>query len=333
MKAVPTHLLTNLNSVQQLYLFREEAFDNRDSMAVASFDSIQKAFDNYFISFLNDQSIDKDEISKNIFLRSILENYSSGRKNIRLVHNISELSKPDNSWHSNFLFQLSIDLASNFPEAKTDLTLKSVPKDWDRYFRLPKYNFTIGGVASDFSGWKNLGLDKLPISSLYIIDPYFLKDSKRAAINLPEVIKGLVGNRSNVKAIEIALFVKHDLNDPKFQKTKEANYHKLNEILKDLYPNKKFKSSIFYIPESKMHDRYLFTNFYYLSIGKGFNVYNEKGKVDGQKSSNLDIQLLDEPNAFKVYLKRLMEVRHWIEGSIGNLEYSGELPSKLFSVL
>lgn len=333
MKAVPTHFITNLNSVQKLHSFMEEAFDNRDFPAVASFDLIRKAFDNYFISFLNDQSIDKDEISNNIFLRSILENYSSGRKNIRLLQNFVEISNPDISWQRNFLFQLTIDLASNFPKVKTDLTLKSIPKDWDRYFRLPKIKFTIGGIASDFTGWKNLALDKLPINSLYIIDPYFLKDRKLAEINLPEIVKGLVGNRSSVKAIEIALFVKHDLNDPRFQKTKEANYHKLNEILKNLYPNKNFVLSILYIPESKMHDRYLFTNFYYLSIGKGFNIYNERKKTDQQKSNNLDIQLLTEPSSFKVYLKRLMEVRNWIDGSTGILEYSGELPSRLLSVL
>jgi hypothetical protein len=333
MNSLPTHLITNLDSVQQLHTLREEAFDNRDSPAVASFELIRKAFENYFISFLNNQSIDKDEISKNIFLRSILENYSSGRKNIKLLQNVAEISKPDNSWQSSFLFQLTMDLASNFPEVNTDLTLKSIPKDWDRYFRLPKIKFTIGGIASDFKGWNNLGLDKLPINSLYIIDPYFLKDRKLAEINLPEIVKGLVGKRSNVKALELDLFVKHDLNDPKFQKTKEADYQKLNEILKNLYPNKNFVLSILYIPGSKMHDRYLFTNFYYLSSGKGFNVYNERKKLDQQKSNNLDIQLLAEPNAIKAILKRLSEVKNWIEGSTLNLEYSGTMPTKLLSVL
>src|SRR5690606_19239324 len=111
-----------------------------------------------------DRKIDKDEISKNIFLRSIVENHASGRKNISLFKNAEELLKGYNSWKTSFLFQLSIDLASNFQEAKTDLTFKSMPKDWDRYFKVPKNSFTIGGIASDFAGWNNLGLDKLPIS-------------------------------------------------------------------------------------------------------------------------------------------------------------------------
>lgn len=333
MKAVPTHLLTNLDSVQQLHTLKEEAFDNRDFPAVASFDLIRKVFDSYFISFLNNQSIDKDVISNNIFLRSIMENSFSGRKNIRLLQNVAELAKPDSSWQSNFLFQLSIDLASNFPEANTDLTLKSIPKDWNRYFRLPKSNFTIGGIASDFNNWKNLRLDKLPISSLYIIDPYFLKERKLASINLPEILHGLIGNRNNVKEIEIALFVKIDRNDPNVQKTKDANYSELNELLKGAYPNKQFRTSILYIPESKMHDRYLFTNFYYLSSGKGFNVFNDKKMLNQQKSNNLDIHLLANPEAFKNYLNRLGEVRNWINNSTMTLEYSGELPNKLFSAL
>lgn len=332
MREVPSHLLTDLDSVQRLHSFKEEVFDNRDFSGVASFDSIRKAFDTFYVTFLNNQAVDKDLISKNDFLRLILENYSSGRKNIRLIKNTSELSEDNNSWKNSFLFQVSIDILSRNPEIKSDLKLKNFPKDWDRFFKVPKSNYTIGGLASDFTTWKNINLDKLPINSIYLVDPYFLKDRKLAEVNLPEIIQGLIGNRSNVKSIEIAIFGKMDRNDPNFKRTKEENHVMINTILSRLYPNKNFKTAILYIPESKMHDRYLFTNFYYLSSGKGFNVYNDRKKLDQQKSNNLDIHILSEPNAFKNYLQRLSEVRNWINSSRLSLEYSGQIPTNLFEV-
>lgn len=333
MKTVPAHLLTDLASVEELDSYSLEAFANRDFRSVESLNNILKAFNSHYVSFLNSQSIDKELIAKNIFLRSIMENYSSGRNNIRILKSLYEVSIEEQEWERQYLYQLSLDLSSNLKTSKVDVSLKSLPKDWDRYFKLGNLNYTIGGVASDFPGWENTGLEKFPIKTLYIIDPYFMKDRNLAIKNLSKLLTGLLGKKNPFKEIEIALFVKKDNNDTSFQKTKMENFQELNKTLLNDFPGKNFNSSILYIPESKMHDRHLLTNFYHLTAGKGFCIYNEKNKLDTQKSNNLDIKLLGDPKSFNAFYKKLIEIKNWIDSSRLTLEYSGELPNKLFSIL
>lgn len=334
MKAIPAHLLTDLASVRELHLKMEAAFDERDFKAIESFRDITNAFESYHISFINSAPIDSEQAARNQFLRSLLNNYSLGKSNVRIIPSESDINQNTDNWHKQFLFQFTVDVLSKLTLKDVPLSLKSIPKDWDRYFKLSNYTYKAGGPESDFNGWSSTSLDKLPIEAIIIVDPYFLSDWKKAEINLTEILNGLIGKRNPNNTFELSLFVKRDYNAKDFSQTKALNFSTLKTLVKSLYPKMKFDLSLFYIPESKMHDRYIFTNFYYIVSGAGFNIYNQNKKLSTQKSNNLDIHLITDLKSYQNYQKRLREVKSWVLGiTFNSSEYSGSIPKKLFEAI
>lgn len=172
-----------------------------------------------------------------------------------------------------------------------------------------------------FNSWKDLKIvSKCPTNSIIIIDNYILCDTKGQRIedNLIPALDNLVPQKhegtldvlivsekiqSNVKSIDIS--------------TKAKEIH--DQLIKyfEKYPSIEFKFKILihdktFHPEDGMeiHDRIIFTNYYTLTCGVGFNLFN--GRKRKCVNSEVQIRFNFQPYEMQKYPRHLISLKKYI---------------------
>lgn len=133
------------------------------------------------------------------------------------------------------------------------------------------YSKSISKKETKFS-WANLLDNHPPLNSLIIADPYLMKDSYFAK-NLFPILDKLIPNKNFEETFHITLIsgskanVSPNLINEKYENIKNFIGNKISD----------FKLGFYVVPGNIMHDRILITNYFYISTGIGFNLFNRDG--------------------------------------------------------
>jgi len=333
MKGIPAHLIIKNENIPDLdMMYREGQSD--DDVAILRIE-FTKFLKSSFSTYVGPNSLKTEEINSSYYLRLIVDKIFTQISRARRVEDhIIEIPDMDTSSHT-FLFELSINSNAIQSEGVSapKLNLNKFPNDWKKLSKTRKHSYSVGGPNPDFSSWKALGLHKLPVSSFIIVDPYFLERWNETKINLKSIFNGLIDPRFGIKKFEVIFAVRKDpkKNVPKTEI--EANQKSLDDFLEAEFPKFSFSITLIYVNKNYTHDRYIFTNFYYLKSGGGFNFYKSNGKFDKLKSNDLDINMLSDESVFNSYSKRLKYVLDWMNSSDSLYGAKGVLSSRLFDVL
>lgn len=328
MDTIPSHVIIN----EKDFLNLEEMYKHGlsdDEVALLRIDFTKFLKGAYAtIEGLNVE-VSKEEIEKNFFLRIVLDKYATQAFRTRKISNFKEIS--NDPWDRKILFHLGLTTSLKPTSEKPIFCLSKLPSDWKKLSNQKRTVYKVGGLGSDFSGWKGLNLQKIPIKNILLVDPYFLEKLDQSKVNLIKIIEGLVDTK-NVTEVSLMLFVRYDQEIKDYSKKKERDFKEIQSILEAKYPKIRFQISIAYIRKSFTHDRYLFTDFYYMSCQGGFNFYNLSERLDGNRSIDLNIYFLSDLDVAKAYSRRLIEAQSWLKSSRSLFDSVGKLESGLFEI-
>lgn len=333
MKGIPAHFIIRNENIPDLdQMYREgQSDDDIASLRIELTRFLNKSFSTY----IGPKSLTIEEIDKSYFLRLIVDKiYTQANRSRRVEDHLVELPEFDASAQS-FLFELFLKFHPVKAEGDTvpKLKLDKLPADWKKLSNIRQQSYVVGSSKSDFSGWKGLGLDRLPVSSFIIVDPYFLERWNETVLNLKKILDGLIERKFQVKKFELIIAVRNDPNEPVPKESIKENQLKIEALLEAKYPKCTFSVTLIYVNKKYTHDRYLFTDFYYLKSGGGFNFYRSNGEFDQNRTNDLDIYMLSNEDVFKSYKKRLQAVIEWINSKDSLYGSEGKLSSRLFGVL
>lgn len=135
------------------------------------------------------------------------------------------------------------------------------------------YSKSVSKNETEFS-WSNLLDNHPPLNSLIIADPYLMKDSYFDK-NLFPILDKLIPNKNFEETFHITLItgsqanVSPNLINEKYENIKNFIGSKISD----------FKLGLYVVDQGrglgkKFHERILITNYFYITSGKGFNLFN-----------------------------------------------------------
>jgi hypothetical protein len=335
MKHLPAEIIIDNLTIEELFQTREKSFSNDDNRTLNYIAEFRDFMEKSFLTFRAKENYNKAQVYQNIILRTILDKWFSGAKNIEIINPGKHGNERTTKESSELLYKVLAEKNSNdnLTSDLPSLSIRQFPKDWYPLSNIRKKTFAVGGPDSDFSSWHGLNLNKVPVRNFLIVDPYFMDRWSETSVNLSEILNGLIDNRTQQKTFNLMIVIRRDQEIRDFEKKKKEDIQDLNDLLRVQFPNFTFCASIAYVKKTQTHDRYLFTDFYYLSSGGGFNFYNKEKKFYKGRSNDLNIHLISNQEVFNNYRRRLGEVFGWLNSSGSLYGYEGELNSKLFKVL
>lgn len=329
MNTIPSHIIIkeeDLDSLDEMYRLGQ----SDDDIALLRIDFTKFLKSAYATIPRLSGEVEKKEIEKSYFLRLLLDKWSNQGLRTRKIPESHDLY--DSPWDKDILFNLTIKSGQNLSFKKPNVSLNKFPNDWKRLSNQKKTIYKVGGPGSDFSSWKGLNLNKLPVKNLLIVDPYLLEDLNLAKINLGKMLEGLLDPRGSGE-VSFMIIVRYDQRVSDYSLKKTNDHKELNDLLKAKFPNFTFDLSIAYIKKSFTHDRYLFSDLYYMSCQGGFNFYRSTEKLDSNRSNDLNIYFLSDLEVTKSFFRRLTEISGWLKSSNSLYDSVGNLESGLFDVL
>lgn len=333
MRGIPAHLIIRNENIPDLdQMYREGLSDDDIGLLRIEFTKFLKCS---FSTFLGPRSLKKEEIDGSYFRRIIVDKVFTQANRARLVEDQIVDIPEFNASAQSFLFELFL---KNHPlkseeDSVPKLRLDKLPNDWKKLSNTRKQSYLVGGPNSDFSGWKGLNLNRLPVSSFIIVDPYFLERWNETKLNLKSILDGLIDPKLGVKKFELIIAVRNDPKSPVPKEQIRKVQLNVEDLLKAEFPKYSFSITLIYVNKDYTHDRYLFTDFYYLTTGSGYNFYRSNGKLNHLKSNDLNVFMLSNEERFLSFKKRLKEVLDWISSPNSLYGAEGELKSRLFEIL
>lgn len=333
MKGIPAHFIIKNENIPDLdQMYRNGLVDDEVAELRIEF---TKFLTSSFSTFVGPKSIRKDEIEESYFLRLIVDKiFTQANRSQRVEAEVVDMPDFDISAKA-FLFELFLKehpFKSN-RDTVPKLRLDKLPSDWKKISNNRKESYLIGGPNPDFTSWKALSLHRVPVSSFIIVDPYFLERWEETELNLSSMFQGLIDPKLGLKNFELIIAVRYDKRKSLPNKSVQESQLDLEKFLKDQFPKFEFSLSIVYVNKAYTHDRYLFSDFYYLKSGGGFNFYNSKRKFNNLKTNDLDIRMLSNEKDYQAYKKRLLLVYEWINSKDSLYGAEGKLKSRLFDSL
>jgi hypothetical protein len=73
-------------------------------------------------------------------------------------------------------------------------------------------------------------------------------------------------------------------------------------LIPEMYGNRKIKISVAYVKGEFLHDRFIFTNYYFMEAGRGFNLYSEREAIDKKKPNKVTIRFLSSSLAYREFV-------------------------------
>ena len=281
-----------------------------------------------YITYIADSITNGDDITKSVIKRNIISKYFDGNSKVRIVKK-EEVNQDLKCQSESNLFSLKIMDNQKISVSPLPFwTIQQFPNDWKK---LSKHNeYFAGGNNPTFLSWRALNVNHFDIKSIILIDRYFLNFLNLAIINLEKILDGLIHNQRRSGKLNFSIITKEN---PKFAGNKEYIHNTQKRIidkLKDKFPC--LSLSIHYAPEVYFHDRYILTDFYYITAGSGFTLHNIL-KLKVTKASNLiSHHSVSTRKAYGVYKKTLADIHDLFKKNIVT-QSSGEIDNRLFRVL
>jgi hypothetical protein len=187
------------------------------------------------------------------------------------------------------------------------------------------------GDGDSFTNWEQLAIFAHPLHSIIIWDPYIL--TEKLEKNLKPLLKVLTSKCERHQSIQLLIVTEKIERDG----DKEVKPEKIEEEI-ETYLKKKasIKVEVELIPYSysdmkeansqERHiDRWLLTNNFLLEAGHGFNIFNEKNKIERSSKLELKFALSDKHRLQVCHLLQIAEkyVRHKTKQAPRNRLLSG----------
>jgi len=327
MNTIPSNIIIGADELSKLDGFYESGKDDDDisELRIEFTKFLKKAY----LTMEGDWEVSTAKIESSFFLRLILDKYSQQGSKTRKISNFREL-KID-PWNHNILHHL--DLSQLGPiDSKPIISISELPKDWRKLSNHKKTIYKVGGSRPDFSGWKGILLQKIPIKNLLLVDPYYLENLDLASLNLVKMFEGLLESK-RFHEITLSIIVRYDPSVREFEAKKKSDLEHIKGVLESKFPKLVINISIFYVKKRLTHDRYLFSDFYYLSCQGGFRFYDLNEVMNSQKSMDLNVYYLSSFQVAKAYYSRIDEIYGWLKSSRSLFASIGSGENDLFSIV
>jgi hypothetical protein len=248
--------------------------------------------------------IHASEVDQNYFLRTILSRAYSGADSCRVFSNFQMNPTILGAIQLSDLIKIKMLESSIGSDGFEDwLEIKRLPDGWEAFTNNRVPSITVGGSKSIFKSWRDLKLAEFPVSSIIIIDPYLLKEKAEIEVNLPRIIDGLVDSSRTGNPVHILLVVGDNVNKRlEFEQYVDRNSKLLASLIPEKYGNRKIKISVAYVKGEFLHDRFIFTNYYFMEAGRGFNLYSEREAIDKKKPNKVTIRFLSSSLAYREFV-------------------------------
>lgn len=240
------------------------------------------------------------ELENNFILRHLVTNGYSGNNAIQFLRSsddeISKIADISNKYLMNVVIG-----EGNWSESffKNWLQLKDLPEAWEIITNNRKTTFIVGGKHSIFKSWYDFGLRNFPVKSIVVIDPYLFNDADEIWANLPLIIEGLIDIHKNSQNTNILLIVGGDVNKRFDSSTFISKRMELfRSIIDEKYKINTLQISVAYIKGEFLHDRFIFSNYYFMDAGSGFNLYSGKETFNSNKPNKVTLKFLSSPYAY-----------------------------------
>ena len=179
-------------------------------------------------------------------------------------------------------------------------------------------------TANNLKSWSDLSPYKHQVTDFIFSDQYFFSDRERVSINFISLLDALIGNKSS--HINLAIFTSNDAFD------KNA-VHLKNELESHLRQNG-YNVNLFVLIDKakqfKEHDRAIITNYFRITCGDSFDIFNTKNKLKTKGTTITFFPLVqtDFMTDTVAVLKNLYRIYEH-----PNNEYSNTLKNRLFHLI
>jgi hypothetical protein len=302
MKGIPAQTVIDGETIEKLDEILKNGFG--DTSVMKFLGEFNEFLEKCHLTVIGPDSTDKETIKNSYYLRTILDKVASGREKIEIVKSPNFEGKKVDNLKAGCLMQILI--GSQFRN-RTDLfinwlRISKLPDAWDAFSNNKKTTILVGGKKPIFRSWEDFGLQKFPVNSIVIVDPYLFQEADEMESNLPEIVKGLV-DVDNLNSIIDLVFIVAGDHHKRF--TSEEFIQKriitFNSILERNFNGLKIKFSIGFVKGQYLHDRFIFTNYYFLDAGSGFNLYNKSGSFGSKKPNKVTLRFLSSLDAFEEF--------------------------------
>jgi hypothetical protein len=164
-----------------------------------------------------------------------------------------------------------------------------------------------------FDSWDCLDAFSHPINSILINDSYILNDKQNQKINdnlLPLLIK-LAKKASKLIPLEITILADPSPNYLDYKKI----YARLSTELDRNFGSGRYKLNLI---KFSAHDRFILTNYFYITSGRGFTLFRENMEVNRNSSTTIEFQFIFSSLKKALIIDDLKEIKE----SIGRLHNS-----------
>lgn len=298
MNKIPARTVINFKSIRNLDQALNEKFGSTQLFSfLGEFKGFLESSD---LALSEAEQSSKEEIDKSIILRDLVWRKFSGGNSFQTLNSEMELDEVSFFSKDSYLMNLKVGESLRIPETTNRewLHLKSLPESWVKFSNNKNNTIFVGGKSSSFRSWDDFGLKSFPIDSAVIIDPYLFQEKDDMVVNIPRIINGLVNSGKEKQLLNVLFIVAGNIH--KRFTTEEfikKSIENLKTILKDNFEEHTIKVSTAFLKGEYMHDRYIFTNYYFLDAGKGFNFFNKYGSLNPKNSNKVSLKFLSGPNA------------------------------------
>lgn len=173
-----------------------------------------------------------------------------------------------------------------------------------------------------FNGWQDLSfVGQCPTNSIVIIDKYILcnKYNQRLKDNLIPLLEILIPEKY-MGRIDLLIMSEEFLSEQRDRPTDEKVKDIYNHILTSIYKFKSIEFKINILVHNKafypfnnmiIHDRIIYTNYYTIESGPGFNLFEGKKRLC--VNSTVDIHFNFQPFYMKVLPRHIESLKKYID--------------------
>lgn len=161
-------------------------------------------------------------------------------------------------------------------------------------------------------------------NSMVIIDPYILKDTKTFKKNIYEILENLLPIDMH-RAYNLTIITRYDNGDL------NTRYEKLSSYLNNIRSETDFNLSFNILLDTKnlFHDRIILTNYYTITCGAGFDLFNEDGVAKHTTTVSFIYPFIQKYNKWAVdnYTNQLSLSKELADSVVNNnniVQYCGE---------
>jgi len=222
-----------------------------------------------------------EDMQKNPYIKKLLKE-SKTRGKVLLEENrhdlFEEKSYPSLSANTMFIMNKSKEECQKLEE-DYGMYFISIDNIFERaklLFSWALYNVTRNEKASNkFKNWEELQNFRHPFNAMVLVDNYILqeKDNYKGIDNLIDLLDNFLPNELQKLDFHLTIIIKKD------EKNLKSKCKKLTEMINNLKRPYKIVISLISVSSDKNHDRNIFTNYFWLHSGHGFDYFSKKGDV------------------------------------------------------